>query len=103
MAGHLHVCGWMRKYESCIMGRRVRRRRHYAPDSAGNHSPIHSESGPHQELCMNVLARPLAYIGLDIRGSESASLFERIIYALLIFLPIAVLVKLLGLPELVLF
>jgi len=40
---------------------------------------------------MDVFARPLAYIGLNIKGSESASLFERIIYGLLIFVPIAVL------------
>jgi Ca2+:H+ antiporter len=52
---------------------------------------------------MNAFAQALSYIGLDIKGPESARLFERIIYGLLIFLPIAVLVKLLGLPELALF
>jgi Ca2+:H+ antiporter len=49
------------------------------------------------------VTRALAFIGLDLRGPDSASTFEKIIYTLLIFVPIAALVRILALPELVLF
>lgn len=52
---------------------------------------------------MNTLARPLGYIGLTLQGPHAASIFERAIYSLLIFVPIALLVRVLGLSELVLF
>src|SRR4051812_10947550 len=49
------------------------------------------------------LFRALAWIGLDLGGPERASTFLVIIYALLIFVPVALLVKPLGLGDLWLF
>jgi Ca2+:H+ antiporter len=49
------------------------------------------------------LARALAWIGLDLTGPERSSTFLMGIYALLVFVPIALLVKPLGLGDLALF
>src|SRR5690348_675789 len=46
---------------------------------------------------MNLSTRALAYIGLDLHGPPGASLFEKILYGMLLFVPIAFLVELLGL------
>ena len=51
----------------------------------------------------NPLLRALSYIGLDMTGPERASIFQIAIYALLIFIPIAFVVKFLHLSELWLF
>src|SRR5689334_8918164 len=56
-----------------------------------------------EELSMSFATRSLSYIGLNLHGPESASLFEKIIYGLLIFIPIAFLVEVLGLGAGVLF
>ncbi len=52
---------------------------------------------------MNWTTRALAYIGLDLRGPAGATLFEKILYGLLIFVPLAFLVDVLALPASVLF
>src|SRR5687768_7726054 len=51
----------------------------------------------------NPLLRALSYIGLDMTGPERASIFQIAIYALLIFIPIAFVVRLMHLSELWLF
>ena len=51
----------------------------------------------------NPVLRALAYIGLDLTGPGRASIFQIIIYALLIFIPIAFVVRFLHLGELLLF
>ncbi len=45
----------------------------------------------------------LGYIGLNLSGPDRASWFERIIYSLLVFIPIAAVVRLLELGEVALF
>ena len=52
---------------------------------------------------MSLATRALAWIGLDLHGPESATLLEKLIYSLLIFVPLAVVVDLLRLPAGVLF
>jgi len=52
---------------------------------------------------MSLATRSLGYIGLDLEGPETSPLYERVIYGLLIFIPLALLVRLLHLPELALF
>lgn len=59
---------------------------------------------PEQERkTQNPLLRALAYIGLDMTGPKRASWFQMIIYALLVFIPIALAVRFLHLGEVWLF
>ncbi|MEO6457393.1 MAG: calcium/proton exchanger [Chloroflexia bacterium] len=56
-----------------------------------------------QATSNNPLLRALSYIGLDMTGPERASIFQIAIYALLVFIPIAFVVKFMHLSELWLF
>lgn len=59
---------------------------------------------PEQEQkTRNPILRALAWIGLDMTGPERASIFQILIYALLIFIPIAIAVRFLHLGEVWLF
>ena len=50
-----------------------------------------------------VVSRALAWIGLDLKGPEKSSVLLIGIYVLLVFIPIALIVKFLELGELILF
>lgn len=52
---------------------------------------------------MHPVVRGLGWIGLDLRASGGSGTFEKAIYALLVFVPLAVVVRLLGLSEMALF
>ena len=52
---------------------------------------------------MNVLTRALAAIGLDLHGPAGATALQKGLYALLVFVPVAFVVAVLGLPRDVLF
>jgi Ca2+:H+ antiporter len=56
-----------------------------------------------QRATQNPLLRALAYIGLDMTGPNRASILQIGLYSLLLFIPVAFLVKYLHLGELLLF
>ncbi len=79
-----------------------------AEGKAGNvltdtHEPNEKMLARQAQATANPFLRALSYIGLDMTGPERASIFQIAIYALLLFIPIAFIVKLLGLSELWLF
>ncbi len=70
----------------------------------GTHNPDEKMSPKQAEATSNnPLLKALSYIGLDMTGPERASIFQIVIYALLVFIPIAFVVKFMHLSELWLF
>jgi len=64
---------------------------------------VETPGSEHEAESTSPFARALNWIGLDISGPERSSVLQIAIYVLLIFVPIALLVKFLGLGELLLF
>jgi Ca2+:H+ antiporter len=75
-----------------------------APADSPHHIPNADAMSPDQERATrNPLLRALAYIGLDMTGPNRASIFQIVIYVLLIFVPITFLVEFLHFEKLWLF
>lgn len=73
-------------------------------DGSGAHGPPEAgHEGGAPTGSPNIFQRALAYIGLDLTRPGGASILEIIIYALLVFVPVAFLVSFLHLGELPLF
>jgi Ca2+:H+ antiporter len=67
------------------------------------HEPDEKMLARQAQATSNPFLRALSYIGLDMTGPERASVFQIAIYALLLFIPIAFIVKFLHLSEIWLF
>src|SRR5688572_17432026 len=73
-------------------------------ESVDSHNRGEDQMLPEQRRATaNPLLRALAYIGLDMTGPGRASVFQIGLYSLLLFIPIAFLVKYLHLGDLLLF